>query len=554
MNEWGESVLESGDGKNIAERRAEGARVVARYKELVQEREQKANRVLLEMKGVIKQSGHTIREVFGDDVEHGYEVLNVYSPEFIIETIQKLHGEKLPLKGIYLASTLLHREACKEFGSWPQAISAAGIGTVGTLYTEVDWINDKRIRDHLIKLLENSSVKWSEMEYVGAQLVEIKPNSFRDWYYKTLGPRTATWREDFMDLLQSIDKNVPVATKKKERSGTIELRPIPSLREIETALLELGIKPAAKKDEKPGHVAESTKTLFRLKQIASERLKELCVLQEKAAVMAEHEGFTLEQLFPKEFKNRSGKRSKIWTPEFIASTIKKLHNEGLPINSSAVQDHAIMSAAYREFGGWENAVRAAGIDYDRVRFNEKAPREGGFFQKQSRWSPERLTLEIQRRYRLHLPLNLKAVEKSDSRLISQAKKYYPQRSWYEALRTAGFDADEINLRGRGSRMKYPTYKVSLPRNWVSIHAPIGGEPELTLEGSRRIATEDTEAIAKVDVRLIIEAILRQGSLSREMNRQLRRYHEGQHLEDEEFEALTDAINQSPELDKLLKTQ
>ena len=62
-------------------------------------------------------------------------------------------------------------------------------------------------------------------------------------------------------------------------------------------------------------------------------------------------------------------RYKKWSREKVIRQIKEAHVKGRLINSNAKQKNnkPLYMAAVKRFGNWENAVKAAGIDYDEIR-------------------------------------------------------------------------------------------------------------------------------------------------------------------------------------------
>ncbi len=63
------------------------------------------------------------------------------------------------------------------------------------------------------------------------------------------------------------------------------------------------------------------------------------------------------------------RRYKKWSREKVIKQIKEANAKGRLINSNAKQKNnkPLYMAAVKRFGNWENAVKAAGIDYDEVR-------------------------------------------------------------------------------------------------------------------------------------------------------------------------------------------
>jgi hypothetical protein len=68
----------------------------------------------------------------------------------------------------------------------------------------------------------------------------------------------------------------------------------------------------------------------------------------------------------------SVRKTRRWTKDRIVQTIRKLYQEGRPLNNSSMRRigyRGMMAAARRPafFGSWEAAIRAAGLDYDQIR-------------------------------------------------------------------------------------------------------------------------------------------------------------------------------------------
>jgi hypothetical protein len=62
-------------------------------------------------------------------------------------------------------------------------------------------------------------------------------------------------------------------------------------------------------------------------------------------------------------------RYRRWSRDKVIRSIKEVHANGQPINSSSAQESnkPLYMAALNRFGNWENAVKASGIDYGKVR-------------------------------------------------------------------------------------------------------------------------------------------------------------------------------------------
>jgi phosphoribulokinase len=101
-----------------------------------------------------------------------------------------------------------------------------------------------------------------------------------------------------------------------------------------------------------------------------------------------------------------------WTKESIAEEIRKMAQEGVDLSYSNVVIHhlPLMRAAMRYFGSWRDAVRAAGIDYDKVR-------------KYRSWSRQRIIERIRELYEQGEDLSWRNVSTNlDPQLAAAATK------------------------------------------------------------------------------------------------------------------------------------
>lgn len=125
-----------------------------------------------------------------------------------------------------------------------------------------------------------------------------------------------------------------------------------------------------------------------------------------------------------------------WTRERVLRAIAERRSQGLPLNSNAVQeaDSSLEHAARKFFGTWHEALRAAGMDAEAIRLRVD-------------WSRERVVEAIKARLSRGLPVNSKAVQRTDSALDWAGRKFFG--SWEDALRAAGVDVE--NMLGRRIR-------------------------------------------------------------------------------------------------------
>jgi hypothetical protein len=106
-----------------------------------------------------------------------------------------------------------------------------------------------------------------------------------------------------------------------------------------------------------------------------------------------------------------------WTRESVLEAIRARQEQGLAIQGITAHDSALYSAAQRYFGSWAEAMRVAGLPW----------------QRRQAWSPERVRAAIRRRHQQGLPL--RGISIADCRLGHAAWKHFG--SWAKAVAAAG---------------------------------------------------------------------------------------------------------------------
>jgi hypothetical protein len=124
-----------------------------------------------------------------------------------------------------------------------------------------------------------------------------------------------------------------------------------------------------------------------------------------------------------------------WTKALVVGEILSRRRKGGRLNRSAVQREqtALASAARAMFGGWDAALRAAGIDPATVRMRRK-------------WTAEGMISAIRARQRAGKALTYAAAERDDAGLVGAAKPLFG--SWDGALRAAGIRPKFVRGRPR----------------------------------------------------------------------------------------------------------
>lgn len=130
-------------------------------------------------------------------------------------------------------------------------------------------------------------------------------------------------------------------------------------------------------------------------------------------------------------------RQRRWSKQSVVAAIERRDAAGLALNSSAVvaSDEALVGAARRHWGNWDDALRAAGMDPESIRFPRVDVLPPGT------WSPQLVIKLIKERHAAGEDLTAHRVQIDDSKLYSAA--VYQIGSWREALTAAGLDYEQV---------------------------------------------------------------------------------------------------------------
>jgi len=131
-----------------------------------------------------------------------------------------------------------------------------------------------------------------------------------------------------------------------------------------------------------------------------------------------------------------------WSRERIIEEIRKLHEQGIPLNMASVRrvfpSLVATACSPRYFGSWRSAVEAAGFRYDDVL-------------QIKRWTKERVLEEIKRLRKEGADLRPSLVARICQTLLMAARKFFG--GWREAVKAAGIDYDAYIQKFRESRVE-----------------------------------------------------------------------------------------------------
>ncbi|OYD14481.1 hypothetical protein CH330_08600 [candidate division WOR-3 bacterium JGI_Cruoil_03_51_56] len=118
------------------------------------------------------------------------------------------------------------------------------------------------------------------------------------------------------------------------------------------------------------------------------------------------------------------RRKRFWNRKKITERIRELHQSGKPLHVSVAERlyGGLVGAATMYFGSWRKAVKAAGLDYSKVK-------------RQKDWSKKVIVREIRRLHAQRMRLDTTIPVRQHYRnLHAAAVRYFG--SWAEALREA----------------------------------------------------------------------------------------------------------------------
>ncbi len=127
-----------------------------------------------------------------------------------------------------------------------------------------------------------------------------------------------------------------------------------------------------------------------------------------------------------------------WNGQEVIKRLRQIAGRGDSINTLALEmNHPrLWNAARRIFGNIRNAVEAAGFDYSE-------------YKKRGAWTPEKITAMLRDYHARGVDLSQITMIEEDSKLLAAAQKLYG--AWSRAVRAAGIDYASVKERHREIR-------------------------------------------------------------------------------------------------------
>lgn len=311
-----------------------------------------------------------------------------WSKEIVVRHILKRHrgGHKLNSGYVQIHCTSLYQAGCNQFGSWRKAIEASGLkyDDVCVLKRGCPVWSEKKIiatirRRHRQKLPLNSNyIQTKEKRLYGAA----------NKYFGGWAQAVSASGLDYSKLRKQTQRSwskAAIVSEVIRRFGQGL-----SIRGADVCLEDRGLYQAAKR-----HFGREGWA--------------------KARVLA---GF--DPTDPRPFK--------IWDDKTVLEEILRLHESEVSLNTGSLQGGSysyILAAGRKVFGSWSKAVRAAGLNYSKIR---KGRHQGW-------WTKPRIIMCIQNLEKRGVRLSHNSIHASHTALFSAAVFHFG--SWSEAVEAAG---------------------------------------------------------------------------------------------------------------------
>ena len=320
-----------------------------------------------------------------------------WTREKILAQIKEMAAKKLPLncKAVYISNGKLLQAACKRFGSWDAALRAAGIDP------ESVRVNKKWSKTRIIVSICERYRGGKALSSRATQCEDKRLYSIACLYF-------GTW-ESAVTAAGFAYNQVRITKKWSAKLVLIKIRKHHSA--------GISLRESHMEQHDPALVG-AARTYFG---------------NWRSAVTAAKLVHTLRP------------PHNTWTKALILERIRELMEQGLAINSGAVQKShvSLHHAALYHYGSWGAAIEAVGLSYDSVR-------------QCTAWNNDKILHGIRDRHEMGLSLSVGDMIREDPSLYYSA--YARFGNWANAIKAAGFSYASIA-------------KVWLPRHRVHALQP-----------------------------------------------------------------------------------
>ena len=336
-----------------------------------------------------------------------------WSEEKIIREILTLHEDINPLNDSYVNKNYnsLYNAARRQFGSWKNAIEAAGL--------DYDKIKELAVSKRIEKVS-----KWSKQRIID-EILEMKASkenlnaSYAHKYHIALYSAAVKYFGSWKSAVIVAGLNYDKINLYADRARWSKEKVINKILELNEKGESLNLK--------------YVETNYSSLPSAAFR----CFGGWKSAIKAA--GLDYDKIL-EEAERKRIEKSKKWSKAKIIEKIQELYKKGDDLSHEKIKSNnsALVSAARRHFGSWENAIQSAGVDYNKIR-------------REERWSKEKILGKIRQIHLAGKDLSAKYSHDNYSSLHWAAGKYFG--SWGNAITEAGLDYETINLYSKWSKQK-----------------------------------------------------------------------------------------------------
>jgi hypothetical protein len=130
-----------------------------------------------------------------------------------------------------------------------------------------------------------------------------------------------------------------------------------------------------------------------------------------------------------------------WSKKIVIAMIRESHRKGEKLNSNYIQTcrSLLYQAACRYFGGWKQAIEAAGFSYEKVRITKR---------QCPVWSREKIIAVILAMRKKGEPINSNHIQVDHPRIYASTIKYFG--SWQKAVEASGIDYASVRVYQPGT--------------------------------------------------------------------------------------------------------
>ncbi|MEK7156473.1 MAG: hypothetical protein AAB790_01550 [Patescibacteria group bacterium] len=343
----------------------------------------------------------------------------------------------------------LYTVASKRFGGWRQAITAAGLdyATVRVQAPQRTWSKNAVKEEILRRHREGLTLSASEVQKEHQTLIWAATKYFGSGgWRKALTYAGLDYREFDTRILWSKQSVVETIKQRKEQRLPLNVGSLktPELRSLlsgaervfgswEAAITAAGLDYAYIRLNE-GWDSKRVVNLIRGLRRINVWLNSYYVQQHHphlfSAARRHFGSWPVAVLIEKALDQTQKLGKMLWTPELVIEVIRSRHRQGLPLDNKAVNGTPLQNAAYNRFGGWRQAVEAAGIEYPHA---EKVTRKGG------QWTTELVIETIKRMHENSEPLNHRDVK--ETTIYRASRTFFG--TWRKALAAAGLNYPQL---------------------------------------------------------------------------------------------------------------